>query len=115
MARRKRTKCEKWVMLGTEEDRTRANGRRNEGPARQRGRGRAGEKGGEKSKNSHAARSMRARQSAVTRVVEHEKGRICLFLSALGAWRSVLTYTVPGCDHVFRATACRSQTMMGSL
>lgn len=101
-------------MLSTEEGRIRASGQRNEGPERK-WTGRVEGKGGEKSKNSHAARSTRARQSAVTRVVKHEKGRICLFLSALGAWRSVVTYTVPGCDHVFRATACRSQTMMGSL
>lgn len=43
MARRKRTKCKKWVMLGTEEDRTSANRWRNEGPGRQRER-----KGGRK-------------------------------------------------------------------
>lgn len=89
-----------------------ADGRRSKGP---REKEREGGKGREKSKNSHAARRTRARPSAVTRVVKHEKGRICLLLSALGAWRSALTYTVPGCDHVFRATACRSQTMMGSL
>lgn len=66
-------------------------------------------------KREHSEGACRARQRAVTRVVKHEKGRICLFLSALGAWCSVVTYTAPGCDHVFRATACRSQTMMGSL
>lgn len=77
--------------------------------------GRKEEAGREKSKKSHAARSARARPGAVTRVVKHEKGRIRPLLSALRAWRSLLTYTVPGCDHVFRATACRSQTMMGSL
>lgn len=51
MERRKRRKCEKCVMLGTEEGRMRANGQRNEGPERKRER-----EGGREEKEEKRAR-----------------------------------------------------------